>query len=270
MKRKRSYQRAAREKRGGSSKAAPSANSSPVQGKISANSFRAPKTIAPRRELLLEPGELPVSYGITSVVLIPVEPYLANVYWDVSPSDREKIGRRLAVRSRPSQPVLRFHDVTGHLPNKKSPDFFDIEVDLRAGNWYVHLWSPGKSYFAELGLRSATGRFFPVARSNTAEFPAAGPLEERYGRTVLLTGDNNTVNQIAPETDTLEILPGPVPPPLLPELEIPPVPAEQCRELPRDIISGVDLAGMSERNFFFGISSGSSLTARKTHGPIGD
>lgn len=124
---------------------------------------------------------LPASYGEDRVVLLPVEPYSAHVYWDLG---REK--RKLP--SKRSRPVLRFHDITGSNPENPSGSF-DVEVDLRAGNWYVPLWSAGRSYVVELGMRNGKGMFYPLVRSNAAHFPPAHPAEETEEEYMLVIGD---------------------------------------------------------------------------------
>lgn len=268
MKGRKTEQRVTRKNRGGSSKNPPAAKPGPLRKKISGDREKgAFEDLVSRRELLLEPGELPVSYGVTRVVLLPVEPYLVNVYWDISPGGLKKISR-LTAGPQPSQPILRFHDVTRRIQNSKAHTFFDITVDLSAGNWYVHLWSAEKSYFVELGLSTADGRFFPVARSNTAKLPPSRPLAETGERSILLTEDYDAVKTI-PAATLKKPLKG-APPPPLPEHAMPPPSAGPYRESPLEKNMGKnDLTEMSERNFFFGISSGSSVPDRKGHDPLG-
>jgi hypothetical protein len=115
----------------------------------------------------------------TKVVLLAVNPYLVHVYWGIAAHDRELLER---VFSRPgprAQPVLRFYDVTRvDLDPTNVLGWFDVEIDLRAGNWYVHLENPAKSYFIDLGLRTEGGAFQCLARSNVAETPRAWPSDE--------------------------------------------------------------------------------------------
>jgi hypothetical protein len=111
--------------------------------------------------LPLEPGELPASYGRNRLVLLPVDPYLLYAYWELAGDAPPTAGAR---------PVLRFEETPGRP--------FDVEVDLAAGNWYVHLWSAGKSYRAELGVRSEDGAFVSLAHSNTVQTPIAGPAPQ--------------------------------------------------------------------------------------------
>ncbi|MEW6001237.1 MAG: DUF4912 domain-containing protein [Nitrospirota bacterium] len=136
------------------------------------------------RKLISERGELPESYGETRLVLIPIEPYLAHVYWEISPQDMKKTRIQLALKFEGSEPVLRFYDVTDTISDiSKFHSFFDVGVQSNSGNWYVHLWSPGRSYFAELGLRIKGGHFFSFSRSNFAILPADRPstvIDEGY------------------------------------------------------------------------------------------
>ena len=54
---------------------------------------------------------------------------------------------------------------------------FDVPVDLPKRNCYVHLWSPQKTYFVDLGWSTEQGSFFCIGRSNTAHTPSAWPSE---------------------------------------------------------------------------------------------
>jgi hypothetical protein len=116
---------------------------------------------------------LPESYGDTRVVLMVVDPKTVFAYWDVAAADLET-ARENAGASAPA--VLRFHG---------NGELFDVEVDLAARNWYVPLWSAGKSYSVELGLKGEDGSLCSLAKSNPAETPPSMPtvaLGERFLR----------------------------------------------------------------------------------------
>ncbi len=116
--------------------------------------------------------ELPPGYGRTRLTLLDVGPYLVYVYWEVTPSDALAAEREAGSDDARAPWVLRFHGVA----DIGAQEYFDIPISLAAGNWYVHLWSAGKTYFAEIGLHAASGRFIPVSRSNLVSVPASGPL----------------------------------------------------------------------------------------------
>jgi hypothetical protein len=97
---------------------------------------------------------------ISRLVLLPVDPYLMHVYWDLDSTAPPAAGVR---------PILRFHESGDSFRNRP----FDVEVDLAASNCYVHLWSPNKTYYADIGWQASDGSFTPLARSNTVSTPPA-------------------------------------------------------------------------------------------------
>lgn len=149
----------------------------------------------PRKGVRLELQQL----GKSKLVLLPVEPYLVHLYWEVAGSDLKRAKRILAREYRRSKAILRFHDSTGAaLKDVRSRDSFDVEIQLDAGNWYVPLWRSNRTYFVELGLRTRSGRFFLLARSNIADTPrdsTASDASERYAEVT----DAFEVVEIKPE-----------------------------------------------------------------------
>jgi len=126
--------------------------------KVEAVKYHSPEPLA-------DDGDLPESYGKPTVTLLVVDPYLVHVYWDF---DLAKLPPETA------SVALRFYDVTDVPISSR----FDVEIDLRARNWYVHLWSPAKSYCADLGVKTGAGTFTPLVRSNTVQTPRAWPVAE--------------------------------------------------------------------------------------------
>ena len=149
-----------------------------------------------------ESRELSVLSERTRVLLLPVNPYLVHVYWEVAPDDLKEIRKSLGRQGRRARSVLRFYDVTDVVfDGTNAQSMIDVEIDLRAGNWYVHLWSPDKSYCVDLGLRTEGGQFYRLARSNIGEAPRAGPsvkVEERY---MLVQGDYRRVEAVPPPVE---------------------------------------------------------------------
>jgi len=151
-----------------------------------AKSAREWEAEAPEAPVALEYEleELPETDEETKVVLLPVNPYLVHVYWGIAANDWEELGRVFPRLGGRAQAVLRFHDVT-HVDSggTSTPGWFEIEIDLQAKNWYVHLQSPAKSYYIDLGLRTEGSGFLRLARSNVAETPPGWPsdkVEESY------------------------------------------------------------------------------------------
>jgi hypothetical protein len=124
-------------------------------------------------------GDLPEGYGETRIVLLPVDPYLVHVYWELSGSEKRRVKRLLSEEPPHFKSVLRFRDVTA-LPvgGFHKAGTFDVEIRMETHNWYVRLLSPERSYVVDLGLRGKDGRFHPIVRSNRGETPRAWPCEE--------------------------------------------------------------------------------------------
>ena len=175
--------------------------------------------------------ELPDSNEETEVVLLPVNPYLVHVYWGIAAHDLEELGRIFKRPGPRAQPVLRFYDVTqANFDATNAPSWFDVEIDFRAGNWYVHLESPAKSYCIDLGLRTARGGFRRLARSNVAETPRAWPSDKVDESYLLVEGDHPRVETVVlpvPRGDAVE-----TPPQSLEDGE--PTSAEENRAQPTD------------------------------------
>ncbi len=124
-------------------------------------------------------GTLPAGYGETRIVLLPIDPYLVHLYWEVSGSGTAFVKALVEVGALRSQAILRFHDVTAMpVGGVRAEGSFDVEVDIESRNWYVRLLSPEKSYVVDLGFRGRDGSFHRIARSNRGETPRAWPCAE--------------------------------------------------------------------------------------------
>ena len=69
-------------------------------------------------------------------------------------------------------------DVTGvDFDGTNANSAFDIEIAGGASNWYINVQVPNRSYCVEIGLLSAEGEFFVLARSNVAATPRDVPSD---------------------------------------------------------------------------------------------
>ncbi len=109
--------------------------------------------------------------------ILPVSPWRIHAHWSV-PDATWHAARTQLPAGRETVPVLRFFDFTplsAAAPRPHPP--FDVAVDGTAGRWYVDVWKDGKTYVAELGLRSGD-HFVGLARSSSIDLPVAGPSSE--------------------------------------------------------------------------------------------
>src|SRR6266481_4377353 len=104
---------------------------------------------------------LPAVYGKSRLVLLAVHPYLIHAYWEIAPGDFDKAKEQ----PEEAREVLRFYKMGRTAGEDALPDYFDVEIDLQARNWYVHLWSAEESYFADLALKRKDGTLILLVRS---------------------------------------------------------------------------------------------------------
>ena len=98
-----------------------------------------------------------------------VDPYCIHAFWEVTPRERKAAARELAREDTSPPWVLRLYNAADRNA------FFDTPIDLITGNWYVRRTFAETAYFAEIGPRSASGRFRPVAQSNIVLLPCNRP-----------------------------------------------------------------------------------------------
>jgi len=151
-------------------------------------------------ELERDPEGLPAYEDETKVVLLPVNPYLVHAYWGIAARDLKEIGRVFSRLGARAQPVLRFFDITQtDSDGTNSSCWFDVEISLGAGNWYVHLEGSAKTYYIDLGLRTEGGGFHRLARSNVVETPRARPSDKVEESYLLVEGDYRPLETVGQE-----------------------------------------------------------------------
>jgi hypothetical protein len=127
---------------------------------------------------LLAPG------GETTLVAVPVDPYVVHCQWEVARADLENAQRALGVGAEEFWPALHFYDVTDAVRNEAPPWLsFAVDVQLEAGNWFVRSCNPDRTYRVDLALKREDGSFAAVARSSLVHTPPAAPssyADERW------------------------------------------------------------------------------------------
>ncbi len=132
-----------------------------------------------------EAEDIPQGYGINCLVLLVRDPSWIHSYWEITPGKNEEALASLELQpGETASRVLRVYDVAGAEFNGYNAQlFFDIRVDDFARNWYFRV-DPNRTYCAEIGLLSSSGRFAVLARSNTVRTPRAGMsdvIDDKWG-----------------------------------------------------------------------------------------
>ncbi|MFQ5454961.1 MAG: DUF4912 domain-containing protein [Nitrospirota bacterium] len=141
-----------------------------------------------------EGSELPSGYGETKLTILEVDPCLVYTYWEITRHSLEQVRVLLGKEYVTARFILRFYDVTYiNFDGNNAHNYFDIYIEPHTGNWYIKLWSPAKSYLAEIGLLTQKGRFYSLARSNPIHTPqtsSSNRLNEEWMRV------NKNLNEI--------------------------------------------------------------------------
>lgn len=126
-----------------------------------------------------EQYSLPAGYDETCIVLMVKDPWWLYAYWEVRPqAERAVRGQLTPEEVIGLHSVLRVYDVTETaFPAAPARRSFDIPLSGLATNWYLHTNAPNRSFIVEIGLRTRSGRFLLLARSNRVTAPRAGPSE---------------------------------------------------------------------------------------------
>jgi hypothetical protein len=131
-----------------------------------------------------QPTEGSFSSVDNRLVLMAIDPYWVFAYWGIHPGSIEIASSR--VGDSEALTVLRFYEVgLVEFDGTNASNTFDITIDGAEGNYYLNLWSPGKSLVADFGVKSPRGEFVAIVRSNYLRLPTDTEVhryEERWSR----------------------------------------------------------------------------------------
>ena len=112
---------------------------------------------------------LPSEYGENDVSLLTVNPSRLFAFWEI---------REDTLRIFQGYPKLRLYDVSDvDIDSMDASSYIDMEIDNRIGDRYISV-SPGKYYFADIGILYGGGIFISLARSLKVSTPYGMVAEE--------------------------------------------------------------------------------------------
>jgi hypothetical protein len=119
-------------------------------------------------------SRLPMRYGEDKLVLLVRDPWWIYAYWEVTDKTSQRVAKIAQRDGRKDwKTVLRVYDITGKGPGSPR-SFFDIELNFFTDNWYIDVGIPDREWMAEIGLRSRSGAFYVLVRSNAVHTPSFG------------------------------------------------------------------------------------------------
>ena len=120
-------------------------------------------------------------YGQGRAVLVARDPQSLFAHWEIPPVRRVEALRSLGAEGEHTREILRVFE-TARIP----PAFRDIELAPGADRTNIPVEHAGRAYRVEVGLRTASARFVPLAMSNLVSTPAAQPSDDTSVRWVAL------------------------------------------------------------------------------------
>ena len=140
------------------------------------------------------------------IVLMDIDPHRLHAYWEITHRDKKIILEQLDDPSYSQRQIIRVYDVTYiHFDGNNAHSYFDIEVDKDKGNWYINLWSPHKSFCAEIGMRSFQDDFYPIARSNYIDTPRPYQSFSAEEQWMKVSGNYEEVSLLSAKSQTEKI-----------------------------------------------------------------
>jgi hypothetical protein len=130
-------------------------------------------------------GDLPSAYDTDRITLLARDPFCVFAYWELTPGRREPILEALGDEAEGAFQVLRLYAAAS---GDTAPTVsYDLELPADLGSRYLTVATPGASCRAEIGLRTAAGRFVPLVSSNTIIMPSAAPSTDTSVRWTEMT-----------------------------------------------------------------------------------
>lgn len=112
------------------------------------------------------------------VVLMVRDSFWLHACWELTRQTFERAKAAMAEHWHTAQPILRLYDVEiGATTNTSERVARDIPIHGGVTNWYIDVANPPHGFRVDIGYIAATGKFFPLAKSNSVSTPAPGAID---------------------------------------------------------------------------------------------
>lgn len=113
-----------------------------------------------------------ISFAVSALNVLPRDPQTLYTYWEFVPGGGEPLAALTAHYGPNMTPVLRLYQL--NMPWFAAENVVrrdDQAIDLRSGNWYIHVPYPNTTYCVELGVLLPGGEFIGLLRSREVLTP---------------------------------------------------------------------------------------------------
>jgi len=132
------------------------------------------KTVSSKLENKTKPVNklgLPKNYGETAITILPKDPVCIFAYWSINEQTKKDLKNKYGNNFfENSKLVIRICDIT----DKTQKRGFDVFVDSNIDSYYVNVGKFNRSWLANMGYLTDTGKFISIAKSNELNMPRYG------------------------------------------------------------------------------------------------
>ena len=121
-------------------------------------------------------SELPDRYGDHRLVVMARDPNWAYAYWDLNPTQVRNLLKSARQTASEVRWILRVYSAALH-PVEEKGHFFDVDIQVQGGNYYLNLSKPGARFIVEIGVMDHSGMFRSTAQSNPVIMPLNHPSD---------------------------------------------------------------------------------------------
>ncbi|HOW17022.1 MAG TPA: DUF4912 domain-containing protein, partial [bacterium] len=116
----------------------------------------------------MQTEEPPHTYDINKVVILPIDPKFAFIYWEVRQDTIDGVISAFG----PGKLTLRVYDVTNiEFNGYNAHEWWDMDVHHRFGTWYLRHNKSDRNLMVDIGIRGNDGNFHAIYRSKAIYFP---------------------------------------------------------------------------------------------------
>jgi len=120
--------------------------------------------------------DLPETYGDHRLVVMPRDPNWAYAYWDLNPTKVRDLLKSAGQTADNARWILRVY-ASPLRATEDMKNFFDVDIHVQGGNYYLNLSRPGARFIVEIGVMDHSGLFRSTAQSNPFILPLDHPSE---------------------------------------------------------------------------------------------
>ncbi|WP_408006774.1 DUF4912 domain-containing protein [Pseudalkalibacillus sp. A8] len=144
---------------------------------------------------VLSPRNIPSSYELDRIVLLPQGPHTIYAYWDLKAITRNMVAHHFTKSWSDLNKKLRVYDISDlHFNGHNCHLYFDICLPEMTDNWFINDLEENRTFIIDFGIQPDSSEFFTVLRSDPVETPRTegGSMRHSEGVNRWKSGDQKS------------------------------------------------------------------------------